>query len=60
MIQLIVGAIVAFAAIDFFGSKARKPTKTTETWREGNDEINKVTFHDTGKTVIYRNGRRES
>ena len=52
---LIIAAIVAAIA-----SGGKKKTKTTETYRQGGDEITEVTFHDTGKKVTYRNGRRVS
>jgi hypothetical protein len=45
----IVGLVIAIVA----GS--RKPTKTTRQYRDGTTEVD---FHNSGKTVKYRNGRR--
>ena len=49
---------MTIVAIAFFSGK--KKTKTTNTYRQGSDEITEVTFHDTGKTVVYKNGKRVS
>ena len=50
-------AILGLIGGAIFGGK--KKTKTTTNYRQGGDEISEVTYHDTGKTVVYRNGKRE-
>jgi len=51
-LQLLLLGVIGVVLFD------KKKKKTTETYHQGGDEITEVTFHDTGKKVVYKNGKR--
>ena len=53
-----IGFILLTGAIIGLIMDAMKPTKTTKQFRQGGNDVTEVTFHGSGKTVVYKNGVR--